>query len=101
VRTCSKVSNASAVKGLSSKNPCSASHRGTFDERGDEVRYADNGSPMKGATMLATLQTLGVMPSYQPVHRAFAIHSAQCFNRFALAICHHINGDVFRLNSPS
>lgn len=26
--------------------------------------HSDNGSPMKGASMLATLQTLGVMPSY-------------------------------------
>lgn len=28
------------------------------------VLHADNGSPMKGATMLATLQKLGVMPSF-------------------------------------
>lgn len=28
------------------------------------VLHSDNGSPMKGATMLATLQTLGVMPSF-------------------------------------
>lgn len=28
------------------------------------VLHADNGSPMKGATMLATLQALGVMPSF-------------------------------------
>jgi transposase InsO family protein len=28
------------------------------------VLHADNGSPMKGATMLATLQMLGVMPSF-------------------------------------
>ena len=27
------------------------------------VLHSDNGSPMKGATMLATLQSLGVMPS--------------------------------------
>lgn len=33
-------------------------------ERGQLVLHADNGSPMKGATMLATLQTLGVMPSF-------------------------------------
>src|SRR5690606_41381672 len=26
--------------------------------------HSDNGSPMKGATMLATLQRLGVMPSF-------------------------------------
>src|SRR5690554_7276988 len=28
------------------------------------VLHADNGSPMKGATMLATLQRLGIMPSF-------------------------------------
>lgn len=28
------------------------------------VLHSDNGSPMKGATMLATLQTLGVIPSF-------------------------------------
>jgi transposase InsO family protein len=28
------------------------------------VLHSDNGSPMKGATMLATLQQLGVMPSF-------------------------------------
>jgi len=27
------------------------------------VLHSDNGSPMKGATMLATLQALGVTPS--------------------------------------
>ncbi len=33
--------------------------------RPDEVvLHSDNGSPMKGATMLATLQQLGVMPSF-------------------------------------
>lgn len=31
---------------------------------GDLVLHSDNGSPMKGATMLATLQRLGVMPSF-------------------------------------
>jgi transposase InsO family protein len=31
---------------------------------GPLVLHSDNGSPMKGATMLATLQRLGVMPSY-------------------------------------
>ena len=31
----------------------------------DQVRlHSDNGSPMKGATMLATLQRLGIMPSF-------------------------------------
>ena len=28
------------------------------------ILHSDNGSPMKGATMLATLQALGVMPSF-------------------------------------
>uniref|UniRef100_E6QSY8 Transposase n=1 Tax=mine drainage metagenome TaxID=410659 RepID=E6QSY8_9ZZZZ len=32
-------------------------------EPGQVVLHSDNGSPMKGAAMLATLQTLGVMPS--------------------------------------
>lgn len=31
---------------------------------GQVVLHADNGGPMKGATMLATLQALGVMPSF-------------------------------------
>lgn len=31
---------------------------------GSLVLHADNGGPMKGATMLATLQRLGVMPSF-------------------------------------
>ena len=30
----------------------------------DLVLHADNGSPMKGATMLATLQRLGIIPSF-------------------------------------
>ena len=30
----------------------------------DLVLHSDNDSPMKGATMLATLQRLGVMPSF-------------------------------------
>jgi len=30
----------------------------------DLALHSDNGSPMKGATMLATLQRLGVMPSF-------------------------------------
>ena len=30
---------------------------------GQVTLHSDNGSPMKGATMLATLQTLGIMPS--------------------------------------
>lgn len=28
------------------------------------ILHSDNGGPMKGATMLATLQALGVMPSF-------------------------------------
>ena len=32
------------------------------------VLHSDNGSPMKGATMLATLQQLGVMPSFSRPH---------------------------------
>jgi transposase InsO family protein len=32
--------------------------------RNQLVLHSDNGSPMKGATMLATLQRLGVMPSF-------------------------------------
>jgi len=38
-----------------------------FDEKikADQlVLHSDNGSPMKGATMLATLQALGVIPSF-------------------------------------
>lgn len=31
---------------------------------GQVTLHSDNGSPMKGATMLATLQSLGVVPSY-------------------------------------
>jgi len=31
---------------------------------GQVVLHSDNGSPMKGASLLATLQGLGVMPSY-------------------------------------
>lgn len=32
--------------------------------RNELVLHADNGSPMKGATMLATLQRLGIVPSF-------------------------------------
>lgn len=32
--------------------------------RGNLVLHSDNGAPMKGATMLATLQRLGVVPSF-------------------------------------
>lgn len=34
----------------------------------DLVLHADNGGPMKGATILATLQRLGVMPSFSRPH---------------------------------
>jgi transposase InsO family protein len=33
-------------------------------DRGQIVLHSDNGSPMKGLTMLATLEKLGVMPSF-------------------------------------
>lgn len=33
-------------------------------QRDQVVLHSDNGSPMKGATMLATLQELGIMPSF-------------------------------------
>lgn len=33
-------------------------------QRHQVILHSDNGSPMKGATMLATLQELGVMPSF-------------------------------------
>lgn len=33
-------------------------------DRGELVLHADNGGPMKGATLLATLQRLGVVPSF-------------------------------------
>ena len=33
-------------------------------KRGCVTLHSDNGSPMKGATLLATLHTLGVMPSF-------------------------------------
>ena len=42
-------------------------HRAYLNEKIQEkplVLHADNGSPMKGATMLATLQRLGVIPSF-------------------------------------
>jgi transposase InsO family protein len=32
------------------------------------VLHSDNGSPMKGSTMLATLQRLGVVPSFSRPH---------------------------------
>jgi transposase InsO family protein len=33
-------------------------------EKGNLVLHSDNGGPMKGATMLATLQRLGIVPSF-------------------------------------
>lgn len=33
-------------------------------KKGEVILHSDNGSPMKGATMLATLQRLGVIPSF-------------------------------------
>lgn len=50
-----------------------ASHAATLIEKaglrhniqpGQVILHADNGSPMKGATMLATLQRLGILPSF-------------------------------------
>jgi hypothetical protein len=38
--------------------------------------HSDNGSPMKGATMLATLQELGVIPSFITTINAPTAHSA-------------------------
>lgn len=35
-----------------------------FIDKGQLILHADNGGPMKGATMLATLQRLGVVPSF-------------------------------------
>jgi putative transposase len=40
-----------------------AFHRHKIDPKG-LVLHSDNGSPMKGSTMLATLQRLGVVPSF-------------------------------------
>jgi transposase InsO family protein len=37
-------------------------------EPGDLVLHSDNGGPMKGATMLATLQKLGIAPSFSRPH---------------------------------
>ncbi len=33
-------------------------------EKGQVILHSDNGGPMKGATMITTLQSLGVMPSF-------------------------------------
>jgi len=35
------------------------------------VLHSDNGSPMKGATLLVTLQRLGVVPSFRPAARQY------------------------------
>ena len=40
---------------------------------GQVILHSDNGSPMKGATMLATLQQLGVMPSVSSSARRSAM----------------------------
>ena len=40
------------------------SHRREGVDRGALTLHSDNGAPMKGATMLATLQKLGVVPSF-------------------------------------
>ena len=40
------------------------SHRREGVDRHALTRHADNGAPMKGATLLATLQQLGVVPSF-------------------------------------
>jgi transposase InsO family protein len=40
----------------------------TPDEKKLLFLHADNGSPMKGATMLATLQRLGIVPSFSRPH---------------------------------
>jgi len=42
---------------------CDIAHREGID-RDQVTLHSDNGSPMKGATMLATLQTLGITPSF-------------------------------------
>ena len=34
--------------------------------KGNLTLHSDNGAPMKGATMLATLERLGVAPSFEP-----------------------------------
>lgn len=38
--------------------------RHSFDPQSALVLHSDNGGPMKGSTMLATLQSLGVVPSF-------------------------------------
>ena len=55
--------------------PRSCSAQGSFSREGVGtqalVLHSDNGSPMKGATLLATLQRLGVVPSFsRPVGQA-------------------------------
>ena len=45
-------------------------------KQGQVVLHSDNGSPMKGATMLATLQALGVVPSFSRP----AVSNDNCFS---------------------
>jgi len=56
------------VFGVESADHASAVFRKAYFREGvagdSLVLHSDNGSPMKGATMLATLQKLGVMPSF-------------------------------------
>ena len=40
------------------------------------VLHADDGKPMRGSTMLATLQSLGVVPSFSRPHVALMQHAA-------------------------
>jgi putative transposase len=42
-------------------------HEGNVDPRG-LVLHADNGTPMRGSTMISTLQWLGVIPSFSRPH---------------------------------
>ena len=48
----------------SSRLLADACMRYAFDCQRPLVLHSDNRGPMKGATMLATLQSLGVVPSY-------------------------------------
>lgn len=48
---------------IASELACEACYLEGVDP-GDVVLHADNGAPMKGATMLSTLQRLGVVPSF-------------------------------------
>ncbi|MGK4003595.1 DDE-type integrase/transposase/recombinase [Sorangium sp. So ce1036] len=44
------------------------------------VLHADNGGPMKGSTMLATLQRLGVVPSFSPLASAMTTPTRRRFS---------------------